>query len=343
MYSHNNRPLHPSVEIYHDIIPYLAGVTMRDFFLSKEKCLYAWHQGTAALLEFYGGLFPMRSPSPPPNSYGHLICIGAPVSFPEHGEPNITAFAGSIDEAIDILHEKKGADFTAHPMFQHYLEIWEHLKTAYPGLPFGGFGDQGPLTSAVLMRGQDFLLDIYDEPEKSKEFLRLLTDSTIDYAKQLRRINNQPEVLAYGGMVDDHASLIPPHMWDEFVLPYWNQRFAGLSSGTTREVHVENLMPQHLECLNRANITHFQPSVSDMITLEAIKEHLDPAITVDWLLYSYHITGMSDDEIQEWVDETVQAGVSIIRTQVGAYAAQIGKLDRVKAFMAAFEKYRTES
>ena len=338
-YGYNQQQLYPTVEVYHDAIPYMAGVSMRDFFLDKQKCVYAWKEGTAALQDYFGELFPMRKPSLPPISYGHLISIGAPVFFPEHGEPNISPFAGCIDEAIDILKERKGADFTNAPMFQHYLELWDFMKGEFPGMPFSGFGDQGPLTSAILMRGQDFLLDIYDEPEKSKEFLTLITDSTIGFTKQLRRINNQPEMLESAGMVDDFASLIPPSMWDEFVIPFWEQRFNALFTGTRRGIHVENLMPAHLKYMKTAKATHFQPSVSDMITLDTVKTHLDPGITVDWLLYSYHITDMSDAEIQRWVDEVVEAGICVIRTQFGAYACQANKLDRIFAFFAAFEKY----
>jgi len=341
-YSYNQKELFPTVEVYHDVIPAIAKVSMNDFYMDKKKCAYAWKKGTEVLKDYYGDLFPMRKPSPPPISYGHLISIGAPVTIPEDGEPNITAFAGSIDEAIDILKEKKGMDFSANQWFQHYLELWDYLKTEFPeeNIPFSGFGDQGPLTSAVLMRGQDFLLDLYDEPEKCKVFLELLTDSTIDFTKLIRRINNQPEIQPNGGIVDDHASLIPPAMWDEFVIPYWDQRFNGIYSGPSRFVHVENLFPAHLKYLKHAKITHYQPSVSDMITLEAVRDNLDPDITVDWLLYSYYITGMTDEQIQAWVDEVVQAGIAIIRTQFGAYAYQENKFDRIKAFFAAFDKYK---
>ena len=167
-----------------------------------------------------------------------------------------------------------------------------------------------------------------------------MTDSIVDYAKLLRKINGEPEMQENGGMVDDHASLLAPYMWDEFVIPFWEQRFTALFYGKGRAVHVENLMPAHLPYLAKAKVDHFQPSVSDMITLDAIKNYLPAGIDVDWLLYSYHITDMTDIQIQNWVDDVVQAGISIIRTQFGAYAHQISKMDRIFAFMKAFEKYR---
>ena len=341
-YSYNNKEVFPRVEVYHDIIPYMADVKMKDFFMDKQKCVYAWKTSTAKLKEYYGDMFPMRKPAPAPISYGHLMSIGATVLFPDDGEPNILPFAESIDEAIEILKKIKGADMTKTRWFQHYFEMWEYMKAKFPNenIPFSGFGSQGPVTSAILMRGQDFLLDIYDEPEKSLEFLSLITDSSIDFVKLTRRINNQPEVQPHAGMVDDHASLIPPDMWNKFVIPFWEQRFNALYTGTSRSVHVENLYPAHLSYLKEAKVTHYQPSVSDFITLEIIKDKLDPSISIDWLLYAYHITDMSDEEIQEWVDKTVEWGVSEVRTQFGAYAYQIGKLDRIKAFMKAFDKYK---
>ena len=130
-------------------------------------------------------------------------------------------------------------------------------------------------------------------------------------------------------------------MWDDFVIPYWNQMYEGLCNGEKRFVHVENLAPEHLKYLKKARIAHYQPSVSEKITLDNIKVNLDPDITYDWLLYSYRITEMTDKQIEDWVDKTVNAGVSIIRTQMGAFTHHRNKLDRIVVFFKAFEKYRT--
>ena len=340
-YHYNQKEIFPIAEIYHDIIPYLSKIGMKDFYMDKEKCVYAWKTATKILKEYFGDLFPMRKPAPAPISYGHLISIGAPVTIPDDGEPNISPFAGSIEEAIEFLKEKKGKDFSKNEMFQHYLDVWNHLKEVFPedSIPFTGFGDEGPVTSAVLMRGQDFFSDLYDEPEKCGEFLKLLTESIVDFVKTYRKINKQPEIQESGYIADDFASLISPGMWDEFVVPYWNQQYESLCDGKTRFVHVENLYPDHLKYLKKAGITHYQPSVSEKITLENVKENLDPDITFDWLLYSFRITEMTDRQIEDWVDKAVNAGVSIIRTQLGAYTCQKNKLDRIIKFIEVFEKY----
>ncbi|MBQ3141665.1 MAG: hypothetical protein IJC25_06860, partial [Clostridia bacterium] len=175
-YAYQGREILPVVEIYHDVLPYLAGVSMRDFFLDAEQCAKAWEIGNQKLYETFGDELPLRKPTPAPLSYGHLICLGAPVTLPEDGEPNVRPFASSLDEGIEILKAKKGMDFTKNEMFQQYLHIWEYLKQRFPDASpdFSGFSFQGPLTTAVLMRGQDLLCDLYDEPEKAAEFIMLV-------------------------------------------------------------------------------------------------------------------------------------------------------------------------
>ena len=90
--------------------------------------------------------------------------------------------------------------------------------------------------------------------------------------------------------------------------------------------------------MQSAHITHFQPSVSDLLTIENVKANTD--IPFDWLLYAFRITQMNDQKIQDWVDYTVQAGITLIRTQFGQFTIEANKLDRIKAFYKAFEKYK---
>ena len=341
-YSYNGKEIRPYMDIGPDIVPCISGITMKEFYTDYVKCAEAWKTATKFLKEYYGDLFPASIPDGAPLSYGHLVSIGAPITIPEDGEPNVSPFASSIDEAIEILRERKGKDFSDNPLFRHYMDMCKYFQEAFSEnrFYFRGFGAEGPITSVVLMRGQDFLYDIYDEPEKSKEFLYLITDSVIDYVKFCRRINGEPEISNYGGICDDFSSLIPPDMWEEFVIPYWNQEYEGLSNGTYRYMHVENLTPKHLKHLIKSKLTHYQPSVSDALTIENIKANLDPTIPFDWMLYSYRIIYMTEEEIEKWVDSTVESGVQTIRSQMNAYTYLEKKLNKSHEYFGAFEKYK---
>jgi len=342
-YEFNKTAIHPSVEVYHDAVVYLGGITMREFYLDKVKCAVAWRTSRQKLRDYFGDLLPLRTPAGPPISYGHLICLGCPVEYPEDGEPNVKPLVTDIDQGIDLLKTKKDIRFREQQIVRHYDELCSYLREQFPEqkVAFSGLGAQGPLTTAVLLRGQDFIFDIIDYPEKSRTFLTLLTDSIISYRHFQNEMNGLPAVNPDGGgLADDFASLLSPDMWPAFVVPFWNQLLDGVSSGTQRSVHCENLSPAHLKHLKDVRLTHYQPSVSDLLTIENIKANTD--IPFDWLLYSYRITEMSDAQIQAWVDNTVAAGITSIRTQFGEFACKLGKLDRIKSFYKAFEKYRVE-
>ena len=338
-YSYNGSPITPAIEIYHDLVPYLAGISESEFFGDPRKCASAWRSAAAKFAQVFGERLPFINPVGAPLSYGHLVCLGAPLGSPPDSEPNVRPFAADIDEAIGIAERGLGMDFTRTDIFKHYVRMREALQAEFPEreIPFSGLGYEGPLTTAVLMRGQDFYCDLIDEPDKAARLLSLLTESIVEFAKLNRRLNGRPEIYDDAGLCDDFAALVQPSLWEEFVLPYWERYFSGLGAMTSRFVHCEGLSPKHLPLLSKVGVTHFQPSVSDMLTLDNVRAGTD--IEFDWLLYAYHITNMSAEEIEAWVDRTVQAGVGKIRTQIGRYAWQSGKTDKFFAFLNAFDKY----
>ena len=349
-YIYQGKEIFPTVEIYPDVIPHIAGISDHQFYTNPELCIKAWKDAIPTISEYFGEFAQLltltKKPTAPGLSYGHLVCLGAPLKLPVNdGEPNITPFAEDIDEAIEIMKSKKNVDFGDNDVFRYYVQMNTALQKAFPDFEIpltSGYGCEGPLTSAVLMRGQDFLCDIYDEPEKAHEFLTLLSESIVEFKKFINRFNGQPERGRHIWLCDDFASLVTPSLWPEFVVPYWNYYFDNLSSAENarRTVHCENTHPTQLRYLEDVKLAHYQPSVATALTIENIKENT--TIPFDWLLYAFSIVKMTDEEIEAWVDNAVQAGVRKVRTQFGRYAWRDGKMDRILAFYKAFEKYRVE-
>lgn len=328
-----------TVEIYHDLAPYLAGISAREFFLDADKLIAAWKAATEWTLDTFHGRLKPRTPTAAPNSYGHLICLGAPLRYSESAEPNISPAAGSLDEAIERLEAARGMDFTARPIFRQYARLSALVKAAFPQSPaFAGLGLEGPITSAALYRGAGFYTDVVDEPEKAARYIALMTDSIVAFKRQLNRFCGEAEVNASGaGLADDLASMLPPRMWDELVIPYWKRYYEGVSSGPGRFLHCEALRPAQLEYLPRAGVTHYQPSVSPQLTLEDMRRR--NSLPFDWLLYAYRITEMGDDELEAWIARAVSYGPTNIRTQFGAYAVSAGRIDRIQAFLDIAQRY----
>ena len=62
-----------TVEIYHDLAPYLAGISSKEFFLDADKLIKAWKVTTEWTLDTFHGRLKPRTPTAAPNSYGTIL------------------------------------------------------------------------------------------------------------------------------------------------------------------------------------------------------------------------------------------------------------------------------
>jgi hypothetical protein len=102
-----------------------------------------------------------------------------------------------------------------------------------------------------------------------------------------------------------------------------------------RELHCEGMSRAHLPYLAKAGINYFQPSVSPLLTCEMLAEDL--SIEYDWLLPTFELADMSDEQIVQWVNKTAAAGVRLIRTQAGCYLFQNHGAEKIYSFLKAFD------
>lgn len=291
---------------------YLAGFKLDEPYHSAQACAEVFRIGRRKTAEIFGPEISLGSPGCPPISYGHIICLGAPVSFPEDSEPGVRPIYDNIKEGIAAL--QKSIDFGQNTLFQRYWQIYQHLKQKFPEekFGFGGFGLEGPITTAVLLRGQDFYLDLYDSPEEAKKFLALITESVLEFIRFLRKINNEPQIAPEGtGLADDFTSLISPELWPDFVVPFWNKYYAGLTTGK-RSIHVENLKPGHLKYLKEVGISFYDPSVSLQLTPKIIKK--ETAVPFCWRLASFELAGRDNQKIKDWVHRSIAEGANRLFT-----------------------------
>ncbi|MEA4824058.1 MAG: uroporphyrinogen decarboxylase family protein [Clostridiaceae bacterium] len=324
------------------VYTWVAGETMRAYFEDPAVAIRCYERGQEWIRGMFGDRLHVMPPAPYPISYGHLICLGGTYTMPEDSDLNVHPFASSVDEGIDIVRSHLGMDFSRHPLVQKYIAYSQTLRDAYPDLhlPITLPGVQGPITSVALMRGQDFYMDLYDEPEKTLELIQLMTQSTIEYRRYNNRINGVPEINPKGtGFCDDLAALVSPHLFSDYVIRAWNQLFEGLTTPEgTRFVHCEDLTPFHLKYLKEAKLTSFQPSVSDKLTLENYFANTDVPLD-DWLLYSWRCADMTPAEIDRWIDDSLAGGARRLRTQFNRPMLQSGHADRITAFIDSFDRY----
>lgn len=309
-----------------------TGIPIREFNLDPKACIEAYRRGRPRLRELFGEEVGLLAFATPAISYGHVNGLGSELLFPEGGEVGQTHICRSLEEGITTL--KKPVNYAAAGMAPFYLEFRRKMQDAFPGEKIGfSYRFQGPLTTAYELRGDGVFADIYDNPPLFREFLRLTTDSILDFHRFLCEVRGDPPVNPVsGGLCDDIAAMIPPSLWEEMVLPYWDQYFSGITTGT-RTAHVEDLRPPQLKFLEAIGLSFHDPSISP---------HLNPAVYAGecrvpfgWRLGSFHYAALDAQDVRDFAFKAAADGASQVFTVVAEGMLDDLTVSKVKAFVEA--------
>lgn len=223
------------------------------------------------------GTAPIGVGSDPP-AYIGVAVLGAELVFPTDDPPQIRGYPLRDAAVIDCLELPE--DYYGTPAMRPYREIYEWMKTQVQE-PVGlGAGIEGPITSAKLLRGQNFFADLYLHPAAAHRLLDLVTESYIQFSRANRRLRGQPEQQGGIGLCDDFAGLISPQLWPEFVVPYYERIYAAFGEGP-RSMHSELLRPGHLRFLLDLGVTSFDPGQDQYFTVPLIRETA-PGLHFTW-------------------------------------------------------------
>lgn len=317
----------------------LANVRFDRIFTEVDAIVEAYTKGRPAAQELFGPEVGMGGPIWPMISYGHVNTLGCKLIFPEDSEVAHEPIYGSLREGIRAL--KREVDFAGQGMFPFYLGLWNKLRKAFPHkeISFGGFKSEGPLTTAWLLRGHDFFVDLLEYPDDAKEYLRLVTNSIIGYNKLLRRVNGLPEFSTDGvGMADDISAMIAPTQWLEYVVPFHEQYYRGQTHGQ-RSAHIEDLTVAHLKYLDTINLSSYDPSVSEKLTPALIRDHCH--VPFSWMLNTTHYPSRSCGDIERWVLDAVANGAVGVKTTVERVMCTPETAKKVRAFISACKKVKS--
>lgn len=313
----------------------LAGVPQKDFNLRPEACIEAYVKGRPLMYEMFGDWLPPLAPATPPVSYGHVNCLGSELIFPEGGEVAHTHPYGSLAEGIRRLGDP--VDWASTGMAPFFLDFWEQMKAAFPDETVGfGFGVEGPLTTAYELRGEAFFTDLFDQPAQAREFLRLTTDSIIDYFRWRAGLTGAEFPNPQGsGMVDDIASFVPHRLFPDFVMPYWEHYYTGLTRGR-RSAHVEDLRRPQLRFLEEIGLSSFDPSISHKLNPPMLRDEI--RVPFAWRLGSFHYRGMEEQAVRDFVFQAAADGASSVFTIIESTLSNEEGVRKITAFKQAGEE-----
>jgi len=240
-------------------------------------------------------------------AYSHVSSLGAEVEFAAGSEPNVRPILRTPED-IDRLHEPD--DYLACGVVPQRLRLLEELQKRRPGVGnYIGHLYEGPITTAVLLMGQDFLMLPYDDPARAHRLLSFCTDSALHYARALREHFGTQLEAGEVWIPDDFAGMLPPGLFDEFVLPYWERLYTGLLAAQ-RGLHSELLREEHLPLLEKMKIALFDPSADQYLTPEICRRSCP--VPFMRIILSWDIWDKTADELQSLYRHTASHEPALI-------------------------------
>lgn len=326
-----------SVSGSQDALRQLAGIPIKEFNLNPKACIETYRRGRPLFKEMFGPDVAIPGLSTPAVSYGHINALGAELVFPEGGEVSFQPLYQSLDDGIKALGKK--ADFAVSGKTPFYLEFQKEMQKAFPEEPVRlGIEQEGPVTTAWALRGEAWFMDIYDNPEKCKQFLRLATASTVEYFK-FKFLLNHPGFVKpkSSALADDIAAMMPPELWPEIVLPFWEQWFTNTTAGA-RYAHCEDLRTKQLPFLEQAGLSEYDPSISPKLTPKIIAANC--RVPFGWRLASFVYAQMSVQDVKDFVFQSAAEGASSVHTIIEAIMCNPATVEKVGAFIEAGKKVK---
>ncbi|MBN2308672.1 MAG: hypothetical protein JXR94_06850 [Candidatus Hydrogenedentes bacterium] len=202
-------------------------------------------------------------------SYCHVSALGAEVVFAEGSEPNVLPVIHAPED-IDSLREPD--DYPSRGVAVERMAVLEELLARRPDAATGiGAHPEGPITTAVLLMGQSFLLLPYEDPERAHRLLSFCVESGLNYQRAMDAHAGIAEAPGPAGICDDFAGMFAPALFAEYVMPAWERVYTGRQA-TRRHLHSELLRPEHLPFLAELGIAVFDPSADQYVTPEILRE-----------------------------------------------------------------------
>jgi uroporphyrinogen-III decarboxylase len=264
-------------------------------------------------------------------AYVGVSALGADLVLPED-HPPMVANQGHVVAESDVM-SLRPADPRRSVWLNRYVAIREQAEAITGERLALPAGQEGPLTSAVLLRGEDFYRDVIDEPKRAHHLLDVVTQTYVDFVRYCREQSGQP-LQGNAGIADDMAGTLSPAFWPEFVVPYWTRIYEELGPGR-RSVHTELLRPAHLHYLAEMGIDSFDPGTDQYLTLQDVLAGVG-GMRFSWNLFTVRDTlNGTPESIRALYSACAEAGAPAIMTELCRATPRAN----VAAFVAVARQY----
>jgi len=239
-------------------------VKLGDYYTNPEIMLEVQLKSREIFNKLYG--LPKDGIGPTYSSYVEASQLGAEVIFPEDNMPM---------PKRDLV-VKKPRDVYKLKILNPYREglMSKAIKTYYfmkrkvkDKIPVGLGGTEGPVTTAVVLRGQEFFVDILLYPKEMKKLLELVTETSLLLREVIEKVTGKK--IEATGIADDFSGLLSPEQYEEFAYPYQKKIYETYGK-KGRSLHSELLHREHLKFLPMLGVTHYDPGTDQYLSVKDI-------------------------------------------------------------------------
>lgn len=227
-------------------------------------------------------------------SYCHVSALGAPVTFAAGSEPNVEPIIHDPAE-IDSLREPE--DYVNSGVGAERLRLVEELLKRRPDASTSiGAHAEGPITTAVLLMGPDYLTLPLTDPDRAHRLLDFCVQSGLNYSAAVRHYLGDTIEPGPVGICDDFAGMFAPDLFAEYVMPAWDRVYRERLA-TKRHLHSELLRVEHLPFLKELDIAVFDPSADQYLKPDTCREHCPVPFTARIL--SWEVENQTPEQLQD--------------------------------------------
>ncbi|MHB0878323.1 MAG: uroporphyrinogen decarboxylase family protein [Anaerolineae bacterium] len=308
---HSRRGVAWGLGVSPEVLTEYAGTTLHGFYTDPEVMLFTQQEANRRFRALYGVDATALHIAAP--AYVGVSALGAEVVFPEHDAPMVRN-QGHVLPGRDAVFALTVPEPSTVPLMQRSVAMRPHFAEATGQVVPLSSGQEGPLTAAVLLRGERFFVDVYEDPAAAHRLLDVVTDTYIAFTRYARALNGT--TVAATGLADDFAGMLRPALWTEFVLPYWRRIFEALGPGR-RSVHSELLHREHLPLLVDLGVDFFDPGVDQYLTSATIAA----AVAIPFMAYIWPVRDLllgGPEVVRRQYAAEVAAGVSQVVADVSS-------------------------
>lgn len=297
-----------SVGVPPEVTTEYVGVKLGEYYRDPEVMLRTQLEARELFYRLYG--LPKGGVSPTYSSYVEASQFGVEVVFPEDNVPMVR---GPVMRDAKDVYRLKVVDPRRGGLMARAIKTYEYMrKEVGDSVPVGLGGTEGPVTTAVVVRGQEFFVDIMLHPKEMHKLLQMVTELSLEIRRTIEEVTG--ERMKRTGIADDFSGLLSPEQYEEFAYPYQKMIYEEFGR-EGRSLHSELLRREHLKFLPMLGVTHYDPGCDQYLEVRDILEGA-PGIPFSFNIRTVEMLRGTPESIRAKYIKAVEEGAPEMYTEL---------------------------